>query len=56
MRPPTDSSGAFRQYRQEMGEFGTVWVLELCDGRRVAVPIQISLPRCEANEVVEEHK
>ena len=29
------------------------WVLELCDRRRVAVPIQISLPRCVATEVLE---
>ena len=32
------------------------WVLELRDGRRVVVPIQISLPRCEAIEVLKEHK
>ena len=31
-------------------------MLELCDGRRVAVPIQIPLPRCEAIEVLEEQK
>ena len=29
------------------------WVLKLRDGRRVAVPIQISLPRCAATEVLE---
>ena len=32
------------------------WVLELRDERRVAVLIQISLPRCEAIVVLEEHK
>ena len=32
------------------------WVLELRDGRRVAVPIQISLPQCEAIKVLEEQK
>ena len=32
------------------------WVLELCDGRRVAVPLQISLPRCEATEVLEKQQ
>ena len=31
-------------------------MLELCDGRRVAVPIQIPLPRCEAIKVLEEQK
>ena len=36
--PPIDSPRAFRQYSQEMGKFGAV-VLELRDGRRVAVPI-----------------
>ena len=30
------------------------WVLELRDGRRVAVPIQISLPPSEVTEVLEE--
>ena len=28
------------------------WVLELCDGRRVAVPLQIALPRCERSKSV----
>ena len=32
------------------------WVLELCDGRRVAILIQIFLPRCEATEVLEKQK
>ena len=29
------------------------WVLELRDGRRVAVPIQFSLPRCVTTEVLD---
>ena len=29
------------------------WVLELRNGRRVTVPVQIALPRCEAIEVLE---
>ena len=33
-----------------------MWVLELRDGRRVAVPIQISLPRCVTTEVLEKQK
>ena len=32
------------------------WVLELRDGRRVAVLLQISLPRCEATEVLEKQQ
>ena len=63
----TDSEeGLVRDLRLTLQEhFGNIvkkwrnseqWVLELRDGRRVAVPIQISLPRCEAIEVLEEHK
>ena len=32
------------------------WVLELRDGRRVAVLVQIALPRCEAIEVLEKQQ
>ena len=32
------------------------WVLELRDGRRVAIPLQIALPRCEATEVLEKQQ
>ena len=32
------------------------WVLELRDGRRVAVPVQIALPPCEATEVLEKQQ
>ena len=31
------------------------WVLELRDGRRVAVPIQFSLPRCVTTEVLDKN-
>ena len=32
------------------------WVLELHNGRRVAVPVQIALPQCEAIEVLEKQQ
>ena len=32
------------------------WVLELRNGRRVAVPVQIALPRCEATKVLEKQQ
>ena len=32
------------------------WVLELREGRRIAVPVQIALPPCEASEVLEKQQ
>ena len=49
-------SGAYWQHNQEMGN-SEQCVLELCDGRRVAVLIQISLPLSDAvDDFVEQNQ